>query len=259
MGDSGPEWWCSFEGAAYADPMERGQGAAKALHCVQVRSEIQRSRELICGARAHSRVQRGYAGEATRRARDHSARLVNGWADVCGLPSTGEGRAADDVYELVLDAARRQFDDCGSISLTTVDQLGGDELDGVTAASTGVADSADSLQYQLREGPCIDALELNMVGVVRAHGRTPADVSSWPRFTEAAAALGVRSFMSIAVPWSPLYVGLSAGRRALGAINFYAGRAGGFGQADAFAEMFGCWAGSILSGQEPAALHHTSV
>jgi hypothetical protein len=245
--------------------MKRGQGTARSLQCVRLRTEIRRSRELIDDARAHTRIQRGYARAATRRARDQSVRLLNGWAGARGLPSTVEGRSDDDVYELILDAARQQFDDCGSISLATVDQLGGDrlggdQLDWVTAASTGVAESVDAMQFRLGEGPCIDALELNMIGVVRAHDHAPAGAATcWPRFTESVAALGVRAFMSISVPWSPLHVGLRAGGRALGAINFYAGEARAFGQADASAEMFGSWAGSLLSGREPGVLHHPSI
>jgi hypothetical protein len=252
--------WCSRATASYPCSVERDPSEPRSLLAAQIETEIRSSWDLIDGARVRLRDQRCYAGAATRRARDQSARLVNGWAGVRGLPLTSGGSTDAEVHALILDTARRLFDDCGSISLTTVDQLGGDRLDCATVASTGIAESVDELQYQLGEGPCIDAVELDLIGAIRSNDPRPAGAATcWPRFTEAAARLGVHSFMSISVPWTPLRVGLPAGRRALGSINLYARGAHAFGEADVRAEMFGCWAGSMLSGQEPVALYHEGV
>lgn len=77
--------------------------------------------------------------------------------------------------------------------------------------------AADSLQYELDEGPCLAAAAEH--GLVRIDDL--ADDRRWPRWSESVLPLGLRSAMSAA---------LVAGNRSLGAIKVYADQPQAFDQ-----------------------------
>ncbi|MEJ2888433.1 hypothetical protein [Actinomycetospora aeridis] len=223
----------------------------------RVRARIESSRTLIGRARTRAAGHDRDATVARAHARDHLGRMIISWIAVNGLATPTAADGSEDVLRLVLDATRALYDECSSISITTVDQLEGDARPYSTALGTGVAPSVDAAQYRFREGPCVDALEMDMVSAVRADDLTGrGDAERWPHLSRAADALGVRSALSIAVPWSALRCGLQVDQRAVGAINLYASAPRAFGQTEVQAMMLGAWAGSVMSGNEPAAVFH---
>lgn len=214
-------------------------------------------RQSAARARERARDQVRYARAMRERSHELTTRLINAWPSTHGLTAEGIGLADEAVHGRVLDAARRLFDACGSVSLTVVDQLGGEPRRFRTVASIGVAERVDAAQYLLGEGPCIEAIEVDMVAGVRADDFAADPESwSWPYLSEAAVALGVRSSLSIGVPWSAFRVGLQGQRRALGAINLYAREPHAVGWPESYVRGFGCWAGALASGREPAEIEH---
>ena len=235
----------------------RDDAVAVSLRDARLRDRRHNARRLMNRARDQARAQTRYARALRERAHQQAERAVNRWPVTHGLTLPGQEPPDRDVHELVLDAARGLFGGCGMVSLTTVDQLGPDEpRRSSTAAARGTAEIIDAAQYELAEGPSIDAVELDMVAVLYADDVTGARESGhWPGFAPAAAALGVRSLLSIAVPWTAFRVGLQAQRRALAAINLYASEPHGFAQTEHQAMMFGAWAAATVSGNEPAEIY----
>jgi len=87
------------------------------------------------------------------------------------------------------------------------------------AASNAAAEEADALQYEFDEGPCLTAWqrrELVRIDDTTTDGR-------WPRWNEAASALGVRSVLS-----APLLVG----EESIGAMKVYCERPMNYGPHD---------------------------
>ena len=87
------------------------------------------------------------------------------------------------------------------------------------AASNQTAEQADALQYELDQGPCLTAWrtgELVRIDDTTTDGR-------WPRWNEAAGALGVRSVLS-----APLLVG----EESIGAMKVYCERPMNYGPHD---------------------------
>jgi len=231
--------------------------AALSLWSVRSRARALGSRTLMDRVRPPAAAQARYARAARERAQVQVDRNVNQWPAQRGLVGASGDRTNDDVLALVLDAAGALFDGCASVSLTLVDQLGGDEHPYRTAVATGLAGQVDAAQYRLGEGPCIDALELDMLAVVTADDlAAPDQQRSWPRLCRAADELGVRSAVSVAVPWSALRVGVHPARRSLGAINFYAREPRAFGRSEHLGMLLGCWAGGLLSSKAPAEILH---
>lgn len=78
-----------------------------------------------------------------------------------------------------------------------------------TAASTsGKADRADALQYELREGPCVDA-----IWDAESHNVADAETDErWPRWGPAVAELGFRSILAIRLTFAG---------ETIGALNLY--------------------------------------
>jgi len=116
--------------------------------------------------------------------------------------------------------------------VTLVDDRGGKTTSG---ASDPVVEKADSMQYELDEGPCLAAwaqralVRLDEIG---SDGR-------WPRWSRAVEPLGLRAAMS-----APLV----AGDRSLGAIKVYARRPGAFDRhAEHLLVMFGAQAAILLA------------
>ncbi|MFD0773349.1 GAF and ANTAR domain-containing protein [Streptomonospora algeriensis] len=104
------------------------------------------------------------------------------------------------------------------------------------AYTTESALEADSTQYRLAEGPCLETAR-NGVSWLQID-----DVESdhrWPRFAHRARLLGIRSVFSCA---------LVSPRGRLGALNLYAERPRAFGSADReIALLFATHAGVLLS------------
>jgi len=101
-----------------------------------------------------------------------------------------------------------------------------DRKRGRTLASTSdVASRCDALQYELNEGPCVEALvdhEWYRSGDVARDPR-------WPRWGPRAAAEGVGSLVSVR---------LAIGEHPIGALNLYSETTGGFADTDALDVVF---------------------
>lgn len=93
-----------------------------------------------------------------------------------------------------------------------------------TPVSTdGLATSLDHLQYQLNEGPCVEATRTPGLGLVAS-----ADVGAgveFPRWGPAASAAGIGSVLAVG-----LFPGTESSR--FGALNFYSFHTGGLDAAD---------------------------
>lgn len=105
-----------------------------------------------------------------------------------------------------------------------------------TAAASGpLPERADSLQYELDEGPCLRSWTDRVV--VRVDDLLEDD--RWPRWAQAVRPLGVRASLS-----APLVVGGTA----LGAIKVYAATPGAFGEHDEYLlTMFATQAAILLA------------
>ena len=97
------------------------------------------------------------------------------------------------------------------------------------------APEIDSAQYETGIGPCLDSFRHRQV--FRIHDTTKDD--RWGPFSEAAAAFGIRSTLSIP---------LVANHEGLGALNFYSRTPNGFSEEDEeVASQFGIQAGIVLA------------
>lgn len=140
-----------------------------------------------------------------------------------------------------------------SRGLSTADDSG-HGLRYATVAHTGDAAIADAAQYALDEGPCPEAIALNHVTVLGADDLTGGP-PAWPRFTDAAGHLGIRSAVSIGIPWTTFWTGpADPDRPPVGAINFYAATPYGFLTKEPEAISLGIHVGSRLTGADPATL-----
>jgi GAF domain-containing protein len=121
----------------------------------------------------------------------------------------------DTALELVTALAATATAGTLGAAVTVVDEHGTRSK----AASDPVVEQADALQYEFDEGPCLTAWRTRQV--VRIDDTT-AD-GRWPRWSEAAAALGVRSVLS-----APLL----AGEESIGAMKVYCERPSNYGTHD---------------------------
>ena len=87
------------------------------------------------------------------------------------------------------------------------------------AASSDIARSADQLQYDLHEGPCLEAA---LTGEPRLSNRL-AESEDWPRWGPKVTELGVNALLGI---------DLSTDDEVLGALNLYSADAGAFTRED---------------------------
>ncbi|MGY1842098.1 ANTAR domain-containing protein [Modestobacter sp. SYSU DS0875] len=125
------------------------------------------------------------------------------------------GRELSDVLDEVVHVARRAIPGTEATSITLIR---GERA--FTAAFDGqLAMDADESQYQRGHGPCLDAAlagEVFVVQDMRAEER-------WPGYASRAAEFGVRSSLSVPLP----YQGAT-----IGALNNYATRTGAFAETD---------------------------
>ena len=154
-----------------------------------------------------------------------------------------------------------QFEDVASFldSLVrwAVEQTSGAEACGLTLEQAGrgltvtysgeMAARGDERQYELDDGPCLEALRTGRVVSVA----DMATETRWGKYPERALDAGVRSSLSFPLP---------LGERGRGALNLYASRANAFTEAD---EATGqSWAGQARGARAVAwrmAAHHRTV
>jgi GAF domain-containing protein len=105
----------------------------------------------------------------------------------------------------------------------------------VTVASMDFVAAVDTVQYDLGEGPCIEAAA---VGRTRVSGSLGGD-ARWPRFGPRAGRLGVHSVLSLP---------LTVGDRRLGSLNMYGHRRDAFSaEAVAIGEQFSAQASATVA------------
>jgi GAF domain-containing protein len=115
-------------------------------------------------------------------------------------------RPVDEVMQHLVNMVQRSLPgvDHAGISITHADG----SIDTI-AATDDLVLKFDQLQYELDEGPCLTAIRDEGVVVVNHADRA----QRWPRFTERATALGLRSQMGVR---------LYANEQTLGGLNLYA-------------------------------------
>ena len=141
-----------------------------------------------------------------------------------------QAQVEDALREVVL-AARDTVPGVDQASISVAYRIGGF---GTVAATASVVYELDQLQYQLDEGPCLDALQRewqaltnNLAGDVR-----------WPRYAPAAARRGVQSQLGVRLFVEANVVSL----------NLYSGSVGVFGvDAIHLAQLFGAQAVNVLT------------
>jgi GAF domain-containing protein len=125
------------------------------------------------------------------------------------------GRGLTEVLTEIVGIARRAMPGAEASSITLIR---GEKA--FTAAFDGqMAMDADELQYQRGYGPCVDAGRAGQVFLVQ-------DMRSeqrWPDYSKHAAGRGVRSSLSVPLPFQGITIG---------ALNNYAATPGAFGDTD---------------------------
>jgi GAF domain-containing protein len=139
------------------------------------------------------------------------------------VTALAESATMSDAVDLVVGFAVRSTGTAfGGITLI---QAGGRRFETVGATHPDVL-RADQLQYELREGPCIDAA----VMIRSLHSESLADDPRWPRWGPAVAELGFHSIISAEVH--------GRGQR-IGALNLYGSSCATFSPDDVeMARMF---------------------
>ncbi len=139
--------------------------------------------------------------------------LSSALSQMAGLVLSRE--TVDTALELVTGLAATTTAGTLGAAVTVVDEHGKRSK----AASNAVAEAADALQYEFDEGPCLTAWRTQEI--VRIDD-TLTD-ARWPRWNEAAGALGVRSVLS-----APLLMG----QESTGAMKVYCERPHNYGPHD---------------------------
>jgi GAF domain-containing protein len=125
------------------------------------------------------------------------------------------GREMPEVLTEIVQISRRAIPGAEATSITLIR----DERAFTAAYDGQIAMDADELQYQRGYGPCLDAGRSGEVFVVTD---MPTE-ERWPDYGRHAAELGVRSSLSIPLPFQGATIG---------ALNNYARTPGAFGEAD---------------------------
>jgi GAF domain-containing protein len=153
------------------------------------------------------------------------------------------GRELPDVLTEVVGIARRAIPGAEATSITLIR----DERTFTAAFDGQLSMDADELQYQRGYGPCLDAGRAGEVFVVRDM-RTE---ERWPDYARHAAGLGVRSSLSVPLPFQ----GAS-----IGALNNYARRPAAFGDEDvALGQEVAAFVAIAVGNAEAAARANTDV
>lgn len=142
-------------------------------------------------------------------------------------------KSLDEMLTLVTTAACASMTgvEYASVSIS----YGGDDLD-TLGATDPRALKADALQYELREGPCLDALRSAGVRAVVSSADVTTD-ARWPRYRSRAAELGIAAQTALRLPTDAISAGL----------NLYSTSPGDLDQqAMALAEVFAKQAVSVV-------------
>lgn len=136
----------------------------------------------------------------------------------------------EELLEYVVTLARRSVPGADSVTIS----LSGDHGYETPTATDELGLDLDQAQYELDEGPCVQALKSHEVVCFQVERRDP-----FPRFAEAAASKFVSAVLS-----TPLH----AGGKGIGALNMYSGTVAEF-PADQVetARLFAQQAGVILA------------
>ncbi|MCD2194706.1 hypothetical protein LQ327_15135 [Actinomycetospora endophytica] len=238
--------------------MGHDRDAELSLVRARVREMVDRSSKLMARAKDRARVHEGSAFAGFVHAEAQLNHAADGLPGRYGLPPE-EHR---DVLTRLLEAAGSVYRGCRSISVASVGEA---DEDGrrrySTPAATGRAGSLDAAQYALGEGPGLDALELDQVAVVSSDDLAGDNAGrAWPRFSAAAGALGIRSCVSVAIPWTRSRVdAVDPTPDAIGAINLYATEPRAFDEPEAHGLLLGAWAGAVLTGRDPAEIYDAII
>jgi GAF domain-containing protein len=142
-----------------------------------------------------------------------TANLVDLHRDLAGIVLAG--RALGEVLGEVVGIARRALPGSEATSITLIR----DERTFTAAYDGQLAMDADELQYERGYGPCLDAGRAGSLFVI-SDMRTE---TRWPDYARHAAELGVRSSLSVPLPFQGATIG---------ALNNYARTPDAFGDAD---------------------------
>lgn len=225
------------------------------LHA-RIRDRVDGSRELLTAVRHRTLDHRERALSGFTTAERQLDRVAGGLPAVYRLGTPGSTARSEDALAVVLEAARAVYRGCESTSVTTVTHsVGAGGHLPATAIATGLAASLDTVQFGLREGPLVDAVELRQVGSVLAPDLEDEEVRrTWPRFGEIARRAGVRSVLSIGLPWA-----LGARRPVPAAVTLYATDTATLSAPEARGLVLGAWAGAVLTGQRPADVYDAII
>ncbi len=143
--------------------------------------------------------------------------------------------APDHTVDSVVRLAVATVEGCDYAGVT--ERVG--QRDVVTRAATDpIVESADRLQYELDEGPCLDAIRREVAYVVNDLRSEPR----WPRWAPQAADLGLGGILSVR---------LASPRGTFGALNLYSRNQDAFDRHDVeVAHIFGSHAAMALSTSE---------
>ena len=137
------------------------------------------------------------------------------------------------TLELIVQRAVETVDGCDCCGVSVRDAAG---LISTPASTDPIVDAADRLQYELNEGPCVEAiwtLDTYLIDDLRAEPR-------WPQWAPQAADLGIGSTLSVRIE-TPV-------RQSRAALNLYAKRPGSFDHTDvAIASILARHAGIALA------------
>ncbi|GAA3730796.1 GAF and ANTAR domain-containing protein [Salinactinospora qingdaonensis] len=141
----------------------------------------------------------------------------------------------EESLQRILVLAMRLIPGCHAASITVLDDSG---MPKTIVATDDDTFRLDQGQYQLDDGPCLDA--------ARRHTINRCDVEAaeqvWPRFTEIAKSMGLRSYLS---------AGLVVEGHPLGALNLSSREPAGFDALDeAFISMFSTPVASAIAGRD---------
>ncbi|WP_432570157.1 ANTAR domain-containing protein [Kineococcus sp. SYSU DK005] len=139
------------------------------------------------------------------------------------------------ALELVTSLAHSTLPSTSAAAVTLVDERGRRTS---VAATDPLAEQADSLQYELQEGPCLTALAHERV--VRVHD--VAREQRWPRWSQAVLPLPVRASLTVPV--------VIAGT-CMGAIKVYGRHPGSYGaHAERVLTLFAQQAGVLIANMQ---------
>jgi GAF domain-containing protein len=141
------------------------------------------------------------------------AELSSALAQMAGLVLSRE--TVDTAVALVTTLAEATITGTTGAGVTIADEHGKRSR----AASNQLVEQADSLQYEFDEGPCLTAWRTRQLVCI---DDTATD-SRWPRWNSAAARLGVRAVLSVA---------LVVDDESIGAIKVYSDQPANYGEHD---------------------------